>query len=151
MRIKYVARNHKPAFEQAPLNAARVELRDGLATADFVSVHVPLSPATRHLIGAAELAIMKPSAVLVNTARGAIIDESALVEALETGRIWAAGLDVFEDEPRVHERLKTLESVVMTPHYGSASMASRQQMTALCAANIRAVLGGKPAVTPIRL
>lgn len=94
---------------------------------------------------------MKPSAVLVNTARGAIIDEAALVEALEAGRIWSAGLDVFEDEPRVHARLKTLDNVVLTPHYGSASMASREQMTALCAANISAVLEGKAAVTPIRV
>jgi glyoxylate reductase len=150
MRIKYVARTPKPVFEQAPLNATRVELHDGLATADFVSVHVPLSPATKHLLGAREMAMMKPSAVLVNTARGAIIDEAALAEALQAGRIWAAGLDVFEDEPRVHERLKVLDNVVLTPHYGSASMASRSQMTALCAANIRAVLAGGPAVTPIQ-
>lgn len=149
MRFKYVARSPKPAFEQAPLNAARVELHEGLTTADFVSVHVPLSSQTRHLIGKTELALMKPTAVLINTARGPIIDENALVEALQTGRLWAAGLDVFEKEPHPDPRLYQLDNVVLTPHYGSASSASRQQMSQLCAANIRAVLAGKPAITPI--
>ncbi|MGP1345784.1 MAG: 2-hydroxyacid dehydrogenase [Phycisphaerales bacterium] len=149
MRFRYVARTAKPAFEQAPLNAERVDLREGLRTADFVSVHVPLSASTRHLIGAEELSLMKSSAVLVNTARGAIIDESALCDALEAGRIWGAGLDVFEREPTPDPRLLSMENVVLTPHYGSASMASRERMTALCAANIRAVLGGEEAVTPI--
>jgi glyoxylate reductase len=149
MRVKYVARTPKPAFEQAPLNAQRVELHEGLATADFVSIHTPLTPETRHLIGRAELALMKPSAVLVNTARGPVVDEDALVEALREGRLWGAGLDVFEREPSPDPRLFELPNVALTPHYGSASFASRQQMSELCAANIRAVLAGKPPVTPI--
>lgn len=149
MKVLYVANSQKPGFEHAPLNAQRVGLDEGLCRADFISVHVPLSPATRHLIDRRRIGLMKPSAVLVNTARGPLIDEAALAEALAEGRLFAAGLDVFEAEPRVHERLKSLDNVVLTPHYGSASEASRGQMSALCAANIRAVLAGGKPVTPV--
>lgn len=149
MRVLYVSRTPKPQFEQAPLSAERVSLEDGLRRADFVSIHTPLTAETRHLIDAPKLALMKPTAVLVNTARGPVVDEAALAAALREKRIFAAGLDVFEDEPRVHPGLLALENVVVTPHYGSASEDSRHAMTALCAANIRAVFAGGDPVTPI--
>src|SRR6185436_19131143 len=96
-----------------------------LALSDFVSLHVPLTRETRHLIGAGELARMKRSAILVNTSRGAVVDEEALVRALARGRIAGAGLDVFEHEPRVPRALRALPNVVMTPHVASATVATR--------------------------
>lgn len=149
MRIRYVARSRKPAFEQAPLNARRVGLDEGLREADFVSIHTPLTDETRHLFDARRLALMKETAVLVNTARGPVVDEAALAEALREKRIFAAGLDVFEREPEVHAALTELENAVMTPHYGSASSTSREEMTALCAANVRAALAGERVPTPV--
>ena len=149
MKVLYVARTRKPRFEMAPLNAEWVPLEEGLRRADFVSVHTPLTRATRHLIGAHELSLMQEHAVLVNTARGAVIDEAALVDALREGRIFAAGLDVFEREPEIHPGLAGLENVVMTPHFGSGDVRSRAEMTALCAANIDGVLSGDGPVTPI--
>ncbi|MEM1424184.1 MAG: D-glycerate dehydrogenase [Planctomycetota bacterium] len=149
MRVTYVARSPKARFEMAPLNAERVTLEEGLRGADFVSVHTPLTDGTRHLIGARELGMMREHAVLVNTSRGAVVDEAALVDALREGAIFAAGLDVFEKEPTIHPGLAGLENVVMTPHFGSADVRSRAQMTALCAANIDGVLSGRGAVTPI--
>ena len=149
VRVLYVARTAKPLFEDAPLCARRVTLEEGLREADLVSVHVPLSDETRHLIGAPELALMKPSAVLVNTARGPIVDEAALVEALRSEQIYGAGLDVFEREPAIHEGLVGLENAVLSPHVGSASETSRAAMTDLVCANVRAVLGGGEPVTPV--
>lgn len=150
MRVLYHARTKKPKFEAPPLNAKWVALDEGLAEADFVSVHTPLSEETRHQIDARRLGLMKPTAVLVNTARGPIVDEAALVEALRENRIYAAGLDVYEREPEAHPGLLGLANVVLTPHYGSANARSRGAMTALCAANINAVLSGGEAVTPVR-
>jgi glyoxylate reductase len=149
MRVIYHARHAKPNFEFAPLNARRVELDEGLKAADFVSIHTPLTPETRGLIDARRLALMKPSAVLVNTARGPIVEEAALARALKEGQLFAAGLDVFQDEPRVHPDLVGLDNVLMAPHMGSANMDSRRMMTELCERNIRAVLAGEPAVTPV--
>ena len=111
-----------------------------LATADVVSLHLPLSGDTRHLIDAAALARMKPGAVLVNTSRGPIVDEAALAEALAQGRIAGAALDVFEHEPDVHPDLLGLESVVLVPHLGSATLETRQAMGMLCVEALRAVL-----------
>ncbi|MEZ6211790.1 MAG: D-glycerate dehydrogenase [Phycisphaerales bacterium] len=149
MRITYVARSRHANFEHAPLNARHVSLEDGLRTADFVSIHTPLTPQTKHLIGAKELALMKPTAVLVNTSRGPVINETALADALKERKIFSAGLDVFEHEPRVTDRLKQLDNIVMTPHIGSGDTRCRNQMAALCAANIRAVLAGKEPLTPV--
>jgi len=149
MRVLYVARSRKHDFESPPLNAARADLDDGLRAADFVSVHTPLTPDTRHLLDARRIALMKPTAVLVNTARGPVIDEAALAIALRNGRIFAAGLDVFEREPGCHPDLAPLPNVVLAPHIGSASVGSREMMTNLCAANVRAVLAGKPPLTPV--
>jgi glyoxylate reductase len=111
-----------------------------LATADVVSLHLPLTEDSRHLIDAAALARMKPTAVLVNTSRGPIVDEAALVDALREGRIAGAGLDVFEREPTVHPGLLELENVVLVPHLGSATDETREAMGMLCVEALRAVL-----------
>jgi lactate dehydrogenase-like 2-hydroxyacid dehydrogenase len=123
------------------------DLRSRLGKADVVSLHVPLTPGTRHLLDAATLASMRPSAILVNTARGPIVDERALVEALQAGTIAGAALDVFEREPEVEEGLLALENVVLTPHLGSATRDTRVAMGMLCVEALRAVLleGRRPA------
>jgi glyoxylate reductase len=123
------------------------DLRALLAEADVVSLHVPLTDGTRHLIGAAELEAMRPTAVLVNTARGPIVDERALVTALRDGVVAGAALDVFEREPEVEEGLLGLENVVLTPHLGSATRDTRIAMGMLCVEALRAVLleGRRPA------
>src|SRR5919198_424107 len=137
MRVLHHARNHtgEPGY--------LASLDELLTEADAVSLHVPLSDATRHLIGRRELALMKPTAVLVNTSRGPVVDEEALAEALEAGRIFAAGLDVFEEEPRVHPRLLAAPRTVLLPHIGSGSLATRTRMVQVAAENVVAVLAGK--------
>jgi len=120
-------------------------LQDILGEADVVTIHVPLTPATHHLIGARELAWMRPTAFLINTARGPIVDEGALVEALKTGIIAGAGLDVYEQEPAIHSALVQLKQVVLLPHLGSATVHARVQMGLVCLENIQAVLNGRPA------
>jgi glyoxylate reductase len=116
------------------------DLRAALASADVVSLHCPLTDATRHLVDAAALAAMKPTAVLVNTARGPVVDEAALVSALQAGSIAGAALDVFEHEPAVSEKLLGLENVVLTPHIASATREARHAMGMLCVSALRAVL-----------
>lgn len=143
MRIAYVARSRHWEFELAPLAARAVSLEEGLREADLVSVHTPLTSATRHLIGASELALMKPTAIVVNTSRGPVVDEAALAEALADGTIWGAGLDVFEEEPRVHPGLVPLDNVVMMPHVGSAEARWREEMTAMVCANAAAIIAGR--------
>lgn len=120
-------------------------LGDVLAQSDFLSLHVPLTDTTRHLIGALELQTMKPTAFLINTARGPIIDEAALVSALETDLIAGAGLDVYEHEPAVHASLATLSNVVLLPHLGSATLQTRIRMGMICLENVAAVLAGNSA------
>ena len=120
-----------------------------LATSDVVSVHVPLGPETTHLIGQAQLARMKRSAYLVNTARGPVVDEAAVAWALRERIIAGAGLDVFEDEPRVHADLLGLENVVLTPHLGSGTVETRTAMADLAARNALAVLAGGAPLTPV--
>lgn len=119
------------------------DLPELLGRADIVSLHVPLSPGTRHLIGRSELAAMKPTAVLVNTARGPVVDEEALAEALEEGVIYAAGIDVFEREPAVHPRLLAAPRTVLLPHIGSATVETRTAMSRLAASSVRSVLAGE--------
>lgn len=114
-----------------------------LERSDVVSLHVPLTDETHHLIGAGELARMKRTAVLVNTSRGPVVDEVALADALRTGRIFAAGLDVYEDEPAVHPRLLEAPHTVLLPHIGSASVTTRTRMARLAAEGVRAVLAGE--------
>jgi len=114
-----------------------------LASADVVSLHIPLSEHTRHLIGRRELELMKPSAVLVNTARGPVVDSEALAEALESGTIFAAGLDVYEDEPHVPRKLLAAPRTVLLPHVGSGSLQTRTAMARLAAGGVGAVLAGE--------
>jgi glyoxylate reductase len=126
-----------------------LELDELLRTCDFVSIHTPLTPETTHLIGAEELERMHPQAVLVNTSRGPVVDEIALADALADGRIFAAGLDVYENEPEVHPKLFELENVVLAPHIGSASIETRDKMAVLAAENLAAVLRGEGPKTPV--
>jgi glyoxylate reductase len=121
------------------------DLPDLLRESDIVTIHVPLTPETRHLIGAPEFALMRRTAILINTARGPIVDESALVTALQAGTIAGAGLDVFEDEPKLHPHLASLPQVVLLPHLGSATLATRVEMGMICLKNIEAILAGRPA------
>lgn len=122
-----------------------VPLDDLLARADFISLHVPLTPETRHMIGAAQLGRIRPSACLINTSRGPVLDEAALVEALRAGTLGGAGLDVYEHEPSLNPGLYGLRQVVTAPHLGSATSSARVRMGLTCIENIVAVLEGRPA------
>lgn len=149
MEIAYASRSESPHATE--LEATRLELDELLATSDVVSLHAPLTPQTRHLIGARELALMKPTATLVNTARGAVVDEAALAAALAERTISSAGLDVFEDEPHVLPALLELENVVLVPHLGSATIETRTAMAELAAKNAIAVANGESPPTPVPL
>ncbi|HEU5063667.1 MAG TPA: D-glycerate dehydrogenase [Solirubrobacterales bacterium] len=149
MEVAYHSRHPAPAEVEAALGAERMPLQRLLAEADVVSLHCPLTPETRHLIGAAELAAMKPSAVLVNAARGPVVDERALAEALASGQIAAAGLDVYEREPQVEPGLLELDNVVLAPHLGSATVETRAAMAELAARNAISVLRGQGPLTPV--
>jgi glyoxylate reductase len=144
MQVVYAARARASADVEQALRASQAPLDDLFALADFVSLHCPLTPETRHLVNAERLARMKAGAVLVNTARGACVDEAALAVALREGPLAAAGLDVFEDEPRVHPALLALDNVVLAPHIGSADRPTRVAMAAMAIENVRAVLEGRP-------
>jgi glyoxylate reductase len=148
MEVVYHNRSRDEGAEKE-LGARYLDLDDLLETADFVSVHTPLTEGTRHLIGPSELDRMKSTAVLVNTARGPVVDEAALAVALEEGDIFAAGLDVYEEEPKVHPNLLRLENVVLAPHIGSGSYDTRDRMAVLAAENIVAVLSGEEPKTPV--
>ncbi|MFG0327397.1 MAG: 2-hydroxyacid dehydrogenase [Phycisphaerales bacterium JB037] len=145
MKVIYTARKRHWDFELAPLAAERVSLEEGLARADVVSLHTPLTPETKHLINAERLRLMKPNAILVNTARGPVVHEAALVEALRAKRIYGAGLDVYEFEPKVDDGLKELDNCVLTPHIGSAEERYRVMMTEMVCANASAILAGRDA------
>ncbi|HLY74770.1 MAG TPA: D-glycerate dehydrogenase, partial [Planctomycetota bacterium] len=142
MQVLYTSRERKLLFEHTTM-ARRVDFKVLLRESDFLSIHVPLSAKTRHLIGAKELALMKPGAILINTARGPIVDEAALVRALRSGRLAAAGLDVFEREPDLHPGLLRLENVVLLPHVGSATEVARRRMLETALRNCLAALRGE--------
>ncbi len=143
MRILYCSRRPAAeAIEQA-LGAQRVDRDTLFGESDFVSIHVALNPETRHSVGAAELARMKPSAYLINTARGPVVDEEALAEALQRHAIAGAGLDVFEQEPHVHPTLLGLPNVVLAPHVGSGTAETRARMARVAAQNLLDLLDGK--------
>lgn len=148
MRVLYASRSVNAELE-CGVGARRVELETLLRESDFVSLHIALTPETRGLLDAGRLALMKPGAVLVNTARGAVVDEAALAEALRTGRLAGAGLDVYENEPRIHPGLLQLENVVLAPHLGSATGKTREAMGLLTAQNLIAALGGERPPTPV--
>jgi len=143
LKIIYHARSRHPEIEAPPVSARRVGLEEGLAEADFVSIHTPLTDETRHLINAKRLALMKPSAVLVNTARGPVVDEAALAEALRTKTIFAAGLDVYENEPQIHPDLVGLDNAFLFPHWGSTTDEDRAWMTKMAVENVIAALRGE--------
>ncbi|WP_309080651.1 D-glycerate dehydrogenase [Zhihengliuella sp.] len=150
MEVVYQSRSEIDPAVAEELGARRVELDELLSVSDVVSLHCPYGPATHHLIGAEQLAAMKESAYLVNTARGPIIDEEALAAALRAGLIAGAGLDVYEHEPRVHPDLLDLDNVALVPHLGSATVETRTAMATLAADNALAVLAREEPPTPIR-
>jgi glyoxylate reductase len=149
MRVLYQDAVQADAAVERDLRASRVDLEALLRESDFVSLHTPFLPETRHLINARTLRLMKRSAILVNAARGPVVEETALVRALQEGWIAGAGLDVFEEEPKVHPGLLALTNVVMAPHIGSASLDTRIAMATLAVRNCLAVLDGKPPITPV--
>ncbi len=148
LRIVYTARTPKPDFER-DTGAARVEWTRLLAEGDILSLHAPSTPETKGIVNSDTLRRMKPGAILVNTARGDLIREEALAIALEEGRLGAAGLDVYADEPTIHPRLRAAPRVVLLPHIGSATHDTRRKMAAIALANVQAVLQGKPPLTPV--
>ena len=143
MRALYWAPRRKPESEEREAGLTYVPFEQLLAESDFVSVHSPLKPETRHQIGARELGLMKKTAFLINTARGAIVDEAALIRALSRKQIAGAGLDVFEHEPKVAAALLKMPNVVLTPHLGSAVVEVRERMANIVVDNILAILDGK--------
>jgi glyoxylate reductase len=143
MRVLYWSPRRKPEELEREYEMTFMALPELLREADFVSIHSPLKPETRHQIGKRELALMKPTAFLINTARGAVIDEAALARALKRGQIAGAGLDVFEHEPQVTTALLQMKNVVTTPHLGSAVTEVREQMAHIVVDNIEALLAGK--------
>src|SRR5574337_559168 len=140
MKVLYTTQTNRNAVLEEMLGAKRVDLETLLRESDFVSIHTPLSEKTKRLIGAKELSIMKKTAYLINTARGAVIDESALVNALRNKQIAGAGLDVYEEEPKLKPGLAELDNVVLAPHLGSATVGTRTKMAIMAAENIIAVL-----------
>jgi len=141
MEIIYSSRRRYEAIEQ--LGARYCALDDLLRQSDFLSIHVPLTPDTRHLIGATELAMMKNTAILINTSRGPVVDEKDLVHALQNNQIGGAGLDVFEREPELDPGLVDLENVVLLPHVGSGTVATRIKMGNMAATNLIAMVHGE--------
>jgi glyoxylate reductase len=151
MRVIRHSRSPLPDEVAARLQTEAVSLEGLLERSDVLSLHAPLTPATRHVIDAAALARMKPGAYLVNTARGPLVDEAALAAALVEGRLAGAGIDVYEREPEVHPALLAAPNAVLLPHVGSATRETRTRMAVLAARNAHAVLTGEPPLTPVPL
>jgi gluconate 2-dehydrogenase len=149
MKVIYHNRSRLDAALEAECKASYVDKEELLRTADHLVLVLPYSPASHHTIGAAELALMKPTATLVNIARGGIVDDAALAQALRDGRIAAAGLDVFEGEPQLNADLLRVPNVVLTPHIASASVSTRLAMANLAADNLIAYLKDKKPLTPL--
>jgi len=143
MPVLYWTPRRKPAAEEREAGLTYVPLDELLRESDFVSLHAPLNAETRHQIGARELRLMKKTAFLINTARGAIVDEAALIRALARGQIAGAGLDVFEHEPKVERALRKMKNVVLTPHLGSGTVEVREAMANVVVDNILAFLDGE--------
>jgi glyoxylate reductase len=148
MRVRYASRTARPDFERA-VGAMRVEWERLLRESDVLTLHAPATPETKGIINDDTLAQMQPSAILINTARGDLVREEALAGALEGGRLGAAGLDVYADEPRIHPRLMAAPRTVLLPHLGSATRETRRAMAATAVANVRAVLSGAAPLTPV--
>jgi glyoxylate reductase len=143
MRVLYHQRNRLPENVEKQLNAEFVSLDDLLRQSDFVTLHVPLTDATKYMIGKAQLEMMKPSAYLIHTARGKVVDDKALVEALKKGKLAGAALDVYENEPELTEDMTGLDNLMLLPHIGSASTETRDRMALLVSDNVLDALSGK--------
>jgi len=143
MQVLYHNRKRLDPAVEAALDARYAGMDELLASADFVVLQVPYSPATHHLIGAEQLAKMKPTAILINAARGGVVDDAALIDALSRGTIHAAGLDVFENEPNLNAGFLALKNVVLAPHIGSSTHATRLAMAMTAARNLAAALSGR--------
>jgi glyoxylate reductase len=150
MHVGYTQRRRLPEAMERALGATYLPSIDDLcAWSDAVTIHCPLTPETRHLFSRDRIAKMKPGSILINTARGPIVDEAAVADALEHGPLAAAGLDVFEEEPKVHPALLARDNAVLTPHIGSAEVEAREAMAAVAAENVLRVLAGQPPLTPV--
>lgn len=149
MKVLYYGRHNSSSLDS--VGGTRTGLEELLERSDFVSIHLPLTPGTRHLIGANELSKMKPDGILINTSRGAVIDEKALADALSRHVIAGAGLDVYENEPQVEETLKTLQNVVLLPHVGTATFGTRIEMGKLIIRNIEDVFACREPHTMVRI
>jgi glyoxylate reductase len=149
-RMPVVYASRRPVTAPAGVAWKRDSLDEVLRRSDFLSLHVPLTETTSHLISSRELSLMKPTAILLNTSRGSVIDEAALVSALQRGTIAGAGLDVYEHEPAIHPELVAMHNVVLLPHLGSATQETRIRMGHVCLDNIAAVLGGRAAPNQVR-
>jgi glyoxylate reductase len=149
VELVYASRTPLPPETEAALGAARLPFHALLRTADLVSIHLPLTDETRRLFSREAIRMMKPGAYLVNTARGPVVDEAALVEALAEGRLAGAGLDVFEEEPAIHPGLLDRDDVVLLPHIGSAGRGTREKMGMMAVADLAAVLAGEEPQFPV--
>ena len=149
MRLQYHSRTRLPAEREAELGVTWVDWDTLLTTSDILSLHAPATPQTRHVLDAAALRRMRPGSYLINTARGPLVHEAALVEALREGHLAGAGLDVYEFEPQVDPGLLELPGVVLLPHIGSATPDTRDAMAMLAARNVHAVLSGNEPITPV--
>jgi glyoxylate reductase len=146
MRVLYYDPQPLPPDAEGDLGATRADLGRVLAESDFVSVHVPLTPETQHMLSTPQFAQMKRTAILINTSRGPVVDEAALVEALNSKKIAGAALDVYEREPAVHPGLIPMPNVVLAPHIASATVRTRSEMSTMAARNMAtAIRGGRPA------
>lgn len=151
MNVLYYNRKQLPAEKEKELNMKYTDVKDLLSSSDFVSLHAPLTDETHHMIGKKELEIMKSSAYIINTSRGPLVDEAALVKALRGNEIAGAGLDVFEREPALEPGLTELKNVVLAPHVGSATIETRVEMANLAVDNVISVLRGEKPLTPVNL
>ena len=149
MKVLYYGRHNSSSLDS--VGGTRTGLEELLERSDFVSIHLPLTPGTRHLIGANELSKMKPDGILINTSRGPVVDEKALADALSRHVIAGAGLDVYENEPQVEETLKTLQNVVLLPHVGTATFGTRIEMGKLIIRNIEDVFACREPHTMVRI
>ena len=147
-RTLFWSRSSRPELERET-GARQVELSELLAESDVLSVHVAATPDNRGLLGVDEIAAMKPGAILVNTARGSLVDSAAVADALRSGHLGGAGLDVFENEPGIPQEILDAPGAVLTPHIGSATFRARDEMARLAARNVLEVLSGREPVTPV--
>jgi glyoxylate reductase len=141
--------NHKNKFLESVTGAKKVTLSRLLALSDVISLHLPLTPESFHLLNKGNLHLLKPTAILINTARGEIVDEKELIKILKNNKIFAAGFDVYENEPNINPELLKLKNVVLLPHIGSGTFEARDKMAELAAQNVIAVLYGSKAITPV--